>query len=256
VSDLDDLSARLLLGRTGFNDGAAYDAHRPGYRPEVVHHLLSTLGLQPGDQVVDLGAGTGKFTRALAAAGLEVLAVEPSEAMRAELLRQSPEVAVVEGDDQHIPAAAGSIRAVFVAQAFHWFDVEPALAEIARVLAPGGGLGLLWNERDQSVPWVWDLHVAMLWHERQPYAVGRDFRADMARGPFVGIERRQFTFTDRLTHDELLQRVLTTSYITIMGGGERAAILADVGAVVADLGSPVDLPYVTDVFTGRRAGGE
>mmetsp|Transcript_23914 Transcript_23914/g.60901 ORF Transcript_23914/g.60901 Transcript_23914/m.60901 type:complete len:399 (+) Transcript_23914:2600-3796(+) len=170
----------------GFNAQAdAYAAARPGYPPAAVAHCLRILlalkapqmqlgavsdsAVQGDDPsllphpgvtltVLDLAAGTGKFTKQLAAVPwLDITAAEPSEGMRAAFKRELPGVPILACDAERIPAPDGAYDAVFVAQALHWFDSEAALREIARVLAPGGPLLLVWNMEDRQVPWVADL---------------------------------------------------------------------------------------------------
>jgi len=135
-----------------------------------------------------------------------------------------------------------------VAQAFHWFDAPVALEEIHRVLVDGGGLGLVWNERDESVDWVAALGRAMQWSQHQPYEVGSDFTPVIAAGPFVNVERKKFAHAQMLDHDGLVQRVLTTSYIAVMDVDERDALMREVTAVIRELPDPVSLPYVTDAY--------
>ena len=124
-----------------------------------------------------MAAGTGKLTRALVAAGAACVAAEPSASMRAAFARAVPGVAQVGADAEHLPFADGSFDAVTVAQAFHWFATAEALAEFARVLRPGGGLALIWNERDESDPWWPSSTRISKWDVHQPYPVGRDFGA-------------------------------------------------------------------------------
>jgi SAM-dependent methyltransferase len=126
-----------------------YERARPEYPKEAVAWVASTLGLGTESTIVDLGAGTGKLTRALLAVGARVIAVEPGDAMRAELERALPEVEAVRGAAENIPLANGSVECVAVGQAFHWFRHDEALPELHRVLRPGGGLALLWNSRDR-----------------------------------------------------------------------------------------------------------
>ncbi|MEA2232073.1 MAG: hypothetical protein QOD83_1889 [Solirubrobacteraceae bacterium] len=122
-------------------DALAYERSRPGYPAEAVDALVAAL---PGRDVIDLAAGTGKLTRDLLARGLDVVAVEPRAEMRAAI---EPPARVIEGSAEAIPLPAGSADAVAIAQAFHWFAVPAALAEIHRVLRSDGVLALLWNRR-------------------------------------------------------------------------------------------------------------
>ena len=118
-----------------------YERGRLGWPPEVVH----IPGLPPTATVLDLGAGTGKLTRLLVPTFGRVVAVEPAEAMRRVLDVLCPEAEALPGTGQEIPLADASVDAVFAAQAFHWFEDERAVAEITRVLRPGGALVLMWN---------------------------------------------------------------------------------------------------------------
>jgi len=106
----------------------------------------------------------------------------------------------------------------------------------------------LWNERDESVSWVADLGEAMRWPIYQPYAVGQDFTPVLASGPFVNIERRNFSHHQILDHEGLLQRVFTTSYIAVMDDEEQRTVMRDVQVVVDQLPDTITLPYVTDVY--------
>lgn len=236
----------------GFRDGGTYERGRPGYPSDAIALFAERLGLRPGRRVLDLGAGTGKLTRQLLAYGVEVVAVDPSESMRAQFERLVPGVPILAGSGEQIPAEPGSFDVVLVAQAFHWFDPARALAEISRVLRPGGGLGLVWNERDESVDWVRRLGEVMLWPERQPYRVGMDFRPVIELGGlFVDAERHRFRHRQTLDHAGLLERVSSTSYIVAMPAAERAALMADVERYVASLPELVELPYLTDLYVAR-----
>ena len=151
-----DIAAR------GFGRGAAdYERGRPGYPPEAVDLIARELRLEPGRSVLDVGAGTGKLTRLLPATGARVLALEPVEGMREQLLAAVPGVELVDGTAEAIELADSGVDAITCATAFHWFDGERSLAEFHRVLSPGGGLALLWNTRDESVEWVRDLHSVL-----------------------------------------------------------------------------------------------
>lgn len=131
-----------------------YVSGRPDYPADVADWLKTDLGLRAGKTVLDLGAGTGKFTARLTATGADVIAVEPVDAMRAELTRLNPGVDARAGTADAIPLDDASVDAVVCAQSFHWFASQAAVAEIHRVLKPGGMFGLIWNVRDERVDWV------------------------------------------------------------------------------------------------------
>lgn len=233
----------------GFAHGDNYNAARPGYPEEALEHFVEVFGLDARTHALDLGAGTGIFTRQLFAHVGRITAVEPSDSMRATFATQTPGVEILEGSDVRIPLADGAVDVAFAAQAFHWFDHARALEEIHRVVVPGGGLGLLWNERDTDVEWIRDLNRAMLWDVRQPYDARIDFGSIVAAGPFERVEKSTFRHRDLLTHHQVHQRVLTTSYITLMDEEQREALVADVAAVLRPLSDPVEVPYATNVFT-------
>jgi ubiquinone/menaquinone biosynthesis C-methylase UbiE len=131
-----------------------YDRARLPYPPDSITWLVDNLRIKPGRQIVDLAAGTGKLTALLVEAGADVIAIEPIAAMRDRLRRQLPGTPVLAGTAEDLPLANRSVDAVLVAQAFHWFDVRRAMTEIARVVRPGGFLGLIWNPRDRGVEWA------------------------------------------------------------------------------------------------------
>lgn len=139
---------------SSFGRGAqAYDRTRPDYPRESFRWAL---GEKPRT-VLDLGAGTGILTRALLADGHQVSAVEPDDGMRELITASAPAAAVHAGSAEKIPLADASVDAVLVSHAYHWFDPEPAHAEMARVIRPGGTLATLWNLRDEEVPWSAEL---------------------------------------------------------------------------------------------------
>ena len=142
------------LAVRGFANGLLYNSARPDYPIEAVEYLVATLHLDTSSRVLDLGAGTGIFSRQILAHVGRLTAVDPSASMRESFRAATPGVEILDGSDVSIPLGDASVDAVFVAQAFHWFDAPEALLEIRRVLRPDGGLGLVWNERDESVPWI------------------------------------------------------------------------------------------------------
>lgn len=243
----------------GFEAGAeAYERGRPGYAADLVAWLVDRLGIEPGARVVDLAAGTGKLTRLLIPAGAAITAVEPVAAMRAQLERACPEVTVLDGTAEGIPLPDASVDAVTVAQAFHWFDRRAALAEISRVLRPGGVLGIAFNERDARVPWVAELSKLIRWDERErwrvPYTVEVDWAAALAEaGPqFEPAERYDTTFDQPMDADRLVDRVLSTSFIARLPVAEQEALAGRVRELAARQGEAFALPYVSVAYAARR----
>jgi SAM-dependent methyltransferase len=165
----------------------AYDVGRPTFPADALTWILGPGRLQ----ILDLGAGTGKLTAVAAALGHDVVAIDPSEDMLA-LCRRLRGVDTMVGTAESIPLAHGSVDAVIVGQAFHWFDHARALPEIARVLRPSGVLGLLWNNYDTVVPWVRRLHRAMSgWAAAAcPVALAGRRTDRVAAGLCTGADRR------------------------------------------------------------------
>jgi SAM-dependent methyltransferase len=238
----------------GFSAGAdAYDRGRPSYPAAAVQHVVAELGIGPGSRVADLGAGTGKFTELVLPTGATMVAVEPVAEMRAKVAAL-PGVEAVEGTGEAIPLPDASVDAVTVAQAFHWFDPAAALAEIARVLRPGGGLGLVWNARDESVEWVAEFTRVIDWHNFQKgHYRAQDWSAVVAGSSnrFTPVAHATFPYAQRLDRTGFVDRVASVSYIASMPAAERDALIAKALAVVADFPAEFDLPYTTEVWTCR-----
>jgi ubiquinone/menaquinone biosynthesis C-methylase UbiE len=246
-------SEHRSLGKTGFDNGSLYDAARPNYPDEAIAYFVAVLGLDSSMHALDLGAGSGIFSRQLRPFVGRVTAVDPSASMRESFRSADSDMEILDGSDISIPVEDASVDAVLVAQAFHWFDASAALKEIHRVLVPQGGLGLIWNERDETVEWVSALSHAMQWDTRQPYEVGQDFTDVIASGPFTTIERVVFKHSQLLSREGLLQRVLTTSYISTLEQQERDQLTASVRRVADQLVEPIVLPYVTTAYSARAS---
>jgi SAM-dependent methyltransferase len=206
----------------------SYDRVRPGPPPAAVDWLL------PADcaVAVDLAAGTGLFTRALAGRVGQVVAVEPDERMRQVLAARSPDVRVLDGRAEDIPLRDGCADAVLVSHAWHWFDPERAIPEIARVLRDGGRFGVLWTSRDHGEAWVAELEVIQPPNEpRTPdEAMERQSRrhtVTMPEGaPFTTPEALSFGFSRTISVDDTLDWLATASQVITADPAERAAGLA------------------------------
>ncbi len=215
------------------------------------------LGLVPGAAVLDAGAGTGKCTALLLERGFAVHALEPQAAMRDALMRSlGSRATVLAGTAEAIPTRAGVFDAAVAATAFHWFDPERAVPELARVLRPDGGLALLWNERDERVPWVQEMTDIIRWDGYRPYGVAHDWSPALeAGGHFQLVSRCEVGFVQWLDRATMVDRVSSISYIATLPEAERAAVLARVAALVADFDEPFALPYRCDVVCARRRSG-
>ncbi len=225
----------------------AYERARPGYPLEAVRWLA---GETPAD-VVDLGAGTGKLTRSLVELGHRVTAVEPLPEMLDHLRAAAPQAKALLGTAEEIALPDASADAVVCAQAFHWFDAEKALAEIARVLRPAGRVALVWNTRDDVEPWVRSLSETI----GSETVESKDGEEPIARsGLFGPVERATFRFTQRLGRDELVDLVRSRSYCAVMDAGERQRVLERVVRLYDDhAGSEgIELPYRTECFRAER----
>ena len=239
----------------GFGSASeAYERGRPSYPADAVACLVEELPIDPASLVVDLAAGTGKLTRLLVPTGARVVAVEPVTAMRQVLRDKAPGAQVLAGTAEALPFTDQVVDTVVVAQAFHWFELDKALAEVARVLRPGGGLGLVWNDRDDAVPWVGELSALIRWDDRPvPSYHEVDWATAVGRTDlFSSVEARRFRFDQRLDVDVLVDRVLSTSYIAARPAAEQAVLGEEVRQLVAGRPQPLVLPYLTDVLWCHR----
>jgi len=244
--------------RSSFGQYAAtYDAVRPEWPGETVAWMLGSPTAARACRVVDLGAGTGKGTRAIAALGHEVIAVEPSDSMRKALatsLGNLPEdvarrISSLAGGAERIPVETSSIDAVTAFQAWHWFESEVAAAECARVLRPGGWLSMGWHHRSEDVAWLRELsdivqHQAKVPDDQEAPPVGPEFE------PF---ETELFTYGMRQSVEDLVLHASTWSYVAIHP--ERDRVLDDVRALgrrIADGDGMLEIPMTTRCYRLRR----
>jgi SAM-dependent methyltransferase len=234
--------------------GAAelYDRVRPGYPQEAVDWLAEVLDM---GVVVDLAAGTGKLTVPLLAVASRVIAVEPSDGMLAVLRSRAPAAEAVLGDAQAIPLADASADSVVVAQAFHWFSNEAALAEIHRVLRPGGALGLVWNRRDLSDPAHAALERALdPWKGDTPRHRQGAWRKVLATSPlFEPLAETELPNDHELPPGGLVERAASTSFIAALPDDERREALAELSRFEARAPKPIVLPHICELFAFKRA---
>ncbi len=230
----------------------AYERGRPPYPAEAVNWLIPAGAAH----VLDLGAGTGKLTRQLTGRGLDVTAVEPSEGMREKLRQAVPGIRALEGTGERIPLPDRSVDAVLVAQAWHWVDPARAVPEVARVLRPGGQLGLLWNIRDERADWVSGLG-AILRQTDGAHAVSSNVSAAPRVGPPFGqLERRDVGWVHHLSPGALADMVSSRSYVSTMAAADHEKLLNDLWHLMRTHPSlagagEIALPYVTRCWRTR-----
>lgn len=216
----------------GFSQAAeAYELSRPSYPAEAVACIVGRARIGPGRTVLDLAAGTGKLTRLLVPTGADVVAVEPVAAMRDLLRTTCPEVEELDGTAEAIPLGDGSVDAVTVAQAFHWFEPGPALAEIARVLRPGGTLALVWNTRDRARDWVRAFGELLAGpDEERPYDAYDQVDhpaviAEHGAGRFGSVEEWSTRWGQPCDTEMLVARAASVSVVAALAEPERSEVL-------------------------------
>ncbi|MEJ7793969.1 MAG: class I SAM-dependent methyltransferase [Nocardioides sp.] len=213
-----------------------YDRGRPGYPAPAVRWLVG----RETATVLELGAGTGKLTAELVAQGYDVHATEPDPEMLAVLRKRLPDVPTSEAGAEEIPLPDRSVDVVVVGQAFHWFDHDLALPEIARVLRPGGALAAAWNQRNERIPWV-----RKLWNllgDQPLVRQGTDNATDsLVQSDLFGfVDRQDFPYWQDINRESILDLVASRSYVATLDEDARAAKLAEVLAFYDDYGRGMD----------------
>lgn len=269
MTEIHDVAAR------GFGaEATAYDQARPSYPADAVAWLTAALRIAPERRVIDLAAGTGKLTALIAGAGADLVAVEPVAAMRARLRQRLPGIPLVAGVAEAMPFAAGSVDAVVVAQAFHWFDAPRALAELARIVRPGGGLGLIWNARDRGVDWVDQIWTVMDRVERNaPWRDDEDgtgngdpemrrserYLTDDGAAGWSPWTRATFYHVHHSTHDQVIDRIRSVSHVAVLPPGPQQAVLGEIREILRTHpqtrdAATVGIGYRVDAMVAERRG--
>jgi SAM-dependent methyltransferase len=247
--------------QVGFSTQAGtYTQGRPDYPEALNTWLADTLGINDHSSVIDLGAGTGKFTRLLTPLTPHLTAVEPVAAMRQEFAKSLPDLPILHGTADSLPFADATTDAVVCAQAFHWFAHKAALAEMHRVLKPGGVLGLIWNVRDESVDWVAEITRIITPYEgdtprfhtghwRQPF-IDSDY--------FAPPELTCFSYSHSGNAETvIMNRFLSVSFIAVLPPTDKALVTARLRELIHTHPALRDretiaFPYQTQAYVCRR----
>jgi SAM-dependent methyltransferase len=249
------------VAEEGFGKEAeTYERVRPSYPGDAVAWLAGNLEIGPGRTVLDVAAGTGKFTRLLVPFGATLFAAEPVDGMRQSFVTAVPRVPIVAAVAESLPVASGSIDAITVAQAFHWFEADRAFAELRRALRRGGRVGVIWNARDRSSDWVnevWSIMDRV--EKRAPWRDHENWR-DSALGARVGfgpIHRATFRQEQPITPQGVVERIASVSHVAVLESAARERVLDEVRGVLAnhpDTRGQGDLtiPYRVDAFWCER----
>ena len=249
------------IASSGFGrEAEAYERSRPSYPPDAVAWLVDHLQVRRGSVVADLAAGTGKLTRLLLPTGASVIAVEPVPAMHQVLHRLLPTVTAVAGAAEAMPIKSASLDAVCAAQAFHWFDADAAFSELARVLRPGGRVGLVWNARDNDTDWVrrvWAIMDEVEWDA--PWRARDDWResALRKRPDFGPLQSSIFRHEHLTTPAGVVDRIRGVSHVAALGPQEQAEVLVAVQRLLAEhpdtrRRGELRVPYRVDCFWMER----
>lgn len=238
-----------------------YERGRPGYPVEIVSWLVSAFGLSPGSRVLDLGAGTGKFTRMLQQRAGTVVALEPVAEMRDALRNEVTGTLAVGAVAEVLPFQDGSFDFVTAAQSFHWFRTDEALAETARVLRPFGPLVMLWNQRESSGAWL-DLDRRLTELATRYQLSGMAFQTNaqppafLPPGLFEGLQRHSVRHEHEQDLEGLVARIRSSSSVARLAPELTGDFDKELRAVLSAhpllASGVVAVPYTTEIYWTRR----
>ncbi len=235
--------------------GDAYERGRPEYPVEALSYLIESLNITEDSLLVDIGAGTGKFTKLLRNSNAKIIAVEPVDGMRKKFKELLPSLEIVSGTAESMPFENFSVDCAIAAQAFHWFDSQKALVEINRILKSRGRLGLIWNARDESIDWVSKLTSII-----DPYEGGAPRYKNLKLQEifaqtklFTPLQYRAFQYVQSGDVEMVVDRVASISFISALNQEKRSIVLNEVRRLINNhpqtrLQTKIDIPYRTDVF--------
>lgn len=248
------------VAAAGFSNPDDYEAARPSYPPEAVAWFVEHLRIEPERTVVDLAAGTGKLTRLLEPIGANLIAAEPVAGMRAIFREVLPSVRMIATTAEQLAFRDGSLDAVTVAQAFHWFDEDRAIAALARAVRVGGRVGLVWNARDRSVPWVdrvWSIMDRV--EKRAPWRDHEHWRDSALREMpgFGPLHSGEFRHEQTISPAAMVQRVASVSHVAVLPDAERESVLDEVRDVLRTDAQTrgldrLEVPYRVDCYWFER----
>lgn len=244
----------------GFDRAAdSYDRGRPEYSSDAINFLIDQFKINQNSKILDLGAGTGKFTKLILPFSKNIVAIEPVEGMRNKFQSLINGVPILPGTAENLPLDSNSIDAVICAQAFHWFEANLAIEEIHRVLKPNGHLGLLWNVRDESFDWVKRLTSIIDPHEsgapRYKKMVWK--KAFDETTFFSKLEHRAFNYIQSGNNETIVDRIASISFISSLAEDQRKQVLLEVRNLLSSHPQTKDektiqLPYKTDLYWSRK----
>jgi SAM-dependent methyltransferase len=249
------------VAQRGFDSAAeTYDRARPSYPADAVAWLVEHCAIRRARRMCDLAAGTGILTRLLVPTGVDMVAIEPVEGMRATLRARLPEVRALAATAEALPLADGSLDAVTIGQAFHWFDADRAFAELRRVLRVGARVGLIWNARERSVAWVDRLWSIMDRVEKRAPWRDHEQWSDSALGERAGfgpLHEATFHHRQLLSPDDVVARFASVSHVAVLAERDREVILDEIRDLLATDPETAGrdelaIPYRVDAFWCER----